>query len=73
MRIQSTSEIPYEVYVNPAIYDREMEELFQGPVWHFLGFESALTQEHNYFTTEIAGLPIVVVQDHGTIRAFVNR
>ena len=73
MRIQSTSEIPYEVYVNPAIYDREMQELFQGPVWHFLGFESALTQEHNYFTTEIAGLPIVVVQDHGTIRAFVNR
>ncbi|MGA1206854.1 MAG: aromatic ring-hydroxylating oxygenase subunit alpha [Litorivicinaceae bacterium] len=73
MRIQSTAEIPYEAYVSQAIYDREMEALFQGPVWHFLGFESALLGDQNYLTTEIAGLPIVVVNDHGVIRAFVNR
>lgn len=73
MRIQSTSEIPYEVYASQAVYDREMESLFQGPVWHFLGFESALLGDQNYLTTEIAGLPIVVVNDRGVVRAFVNR
>lgn len=73
MRIQSTSEIPYEAYVSQAVFDREMEALFQGPVWHFLGVETALTGASNYLTTEIAGIPIVAVNDHGVIRAFVNR
>ena len=32
-----TERVPYQVFLDPAIYEREQERLFRGPIWTYVG------------------------------------
>lgn len=52
------------LYCDPAIFDLERERIF-GRAWIYVGHESQIRHEGDYFCTEIAKRPIVVVRGAG--------
>ncbi len=66
--------IPFSVYTDPAIFEREMERVFCGKGWAYVGLEAEIPQPGDFKTTLIGNRPIVVTRDQsGEIRAFPNR
>lgn len=71
---EGESRIPYQVYADQEIYKREMESIFRGSTWNYLGLEVEIPNHGDYKTTYIGDTPVVVTRDtDGSIRAFVNR
>jgi len=59
-------------YLDPAIFEREMHEVFPRS-WVFVGDTSSLRSPGDYVTETVGSIPIVVVVDKdATLRAFVN-
>ncbi len=60
------------IFDDPAIFDLEMKRIFEGG-WVFLGLASQAPNPHDFFTTTIGRVPILVSRDGGgTLAAFVN-
>ena len=51
------------LYTDPAIFDLEMERIFGGPAWVYLGHESQIKQPGDYFATRLGRKPVVMVRD----------
>ena len=61
------------VYVDPALFDLEMERVF-GRAWLVLGHESQVKAPGDYFTTRMGREPVVVIRkDDREIAVLVNR
>ena len=68
------SNVPYRVYTDPDIYNREQQAIFRGPTWHFLCLDIEIPNPGDYKTTQIGDTPIIVIRDErGEINALVNR
>jgi anthranilate 1,2-dioxygenase large subunit len=68
------SRIPFHLYHDPSIYTQEMEKIFRGPVWNFLGLEAEIPQAGDFRTTVLGDTPVVMTRENdGTVHAFVNR
>ena len=64
--------ISRRIFVDQDIYDMELERIF-AKSWLYLGHESQLKQEGDYFTTYMAEDPVIVTRDSsGKIKAFLN-
>ena len=71
---EGESRVPFRVFSDPDLYALEQRRLFHGPVWHFLCLEIDIPNPCDYRTTWVGDSPIIVARDeHGTIRAMVNR
>jgi anthranilate 1,2-dioxygenase large subunit len=71
---EDTMRVPYQVYVDPDLYEREQQRLFQGPTWNFLVLEAEIPNAGDYKATFVGDAPIVVVRkSDGAISAVVNR
>ena len=67
------SRVPYAVFLDEDVYEREQELVFQGPVWLFLGLHAQLPNPGDYITTYAGDCPIVVSRaEDGSVHAFVN-
>ncbi|WP_126651974.1 aromatic ring-hydroxylating oxygenase subunit alpha [Chryseobacterium aureum] len=60
-----------EHYYRNDVLEKEHELLFQ-QTWCFIGFKSFLKEENDFITQDIGGIPIVVQNCRGTIKAFKN-
>jgi benzoate/toluate 1,2-dioxygenase alpha subunit len=59
-------------FTDAAIFDLEMRHIFEGG-WVFLGMASQVPNPHDYLTTTVGRVPIVVMRDgEGKLDAFVN-
>ena len=68
------SRVPYSVYVDPDVYQREQERIFKGPLWSYLGLEAELPETGSFITSSIGETGVIVTRNKdGEIRAFVNR
>jgi anthranilate 1,2-dioxygenase large subunit len=66
--------IPYWVYTDQEVFDREMELLFWGKNWSFVGFSSEIPQVGDYKRTWVGTRQVVVARDKdGSARVFENR
>lgn len=71
---QADTRVPYQVFVDPAIYEREQERIFRGPVWNYVGLEAELPEPGDFKASFIGDTPIVVTRGKdGRLHAFVNR
>ena len=60
------------IFDDPAVFELEMRRIFEGG-WVFLGLASQAPNPHDFFTTTISRVPILVTRDNaGLLRAFVN-
>ena len=66
--------IPYAVYRDPALFDREQERIFRGETWSYLLLEAEIPNPGDFRTTYVGNSPVIVNRDEeGAIHAFVNR
>lgn len=71
---EGVSRVPYQVYTDPDIYKREMDNIFRGSTWNYLGLEVEIPNKGDYKTTFVGDTPVVVTRDgDGSVYAFVNR
>ncbi len=71
---EGVSRVPYRVYADPAIHDREQQRIFRGPAWHFLGLEDEVPEACDYKTVHVGDTPVILARDeHGRLNAMVNR
>lgn len=58
-------------YLSEEIFSREQEKIFR-KVWLFAGLKTLLPENNNFITRRIAGIPVVIQNFHGQLRAFEN-
>ena len=58
-------------YLDQEIFDREERKIFR-KVWLFAGLKMLLTKHNAFITRKIAGIPVVIQNFHGELRAFEN-
>jgi choline monooxygenase len=62
---------PAEFYIDPARLRKEYDRVFARS-WQLVGHIGQLAKPGDYFTATVAGEPLVLVNDGGTIRGFFN-
>ncbi|MDB5684827.1 MAG: ribosomal subunit interface protein [Sphingomonas bacterium] len=60
------------IFDDPAVFEMEMRHIFESG-WVFVGLASQAPAPHDFFTTNIGRVPIVVMRDgQGALSGFVN-
>jgi anthranilate 1,2-dioxygenase large subunit/terephthalate 1,2-dioxygenase oxygenase component alpha subunit len=68
------TQVPFQVYQDPALLEQEQRKLFEGPVWNFLCLETDIQNPGDWRTTFVGRMPVVVVRtETGAIAGFENR
>lgn len=60
-----------EYYLSQAVFERERRKIFR-KVWLFAGLKTLLGKNNAFITRTIAGIPVVIQNFRGEIRAFEN-
>ena len=67
------NEAPKWAVEDPAVFDLEIERIFEGPLWHVAGHVAELDSPGRFKTTTLGRTPLVLVHGaDGRIRAFHN-
>ncbi len=62
-----------DVYLSQELFDLEMERLWRD-TWIYVGHDSQVPSPGDYYTTEIARQPIILLRDEqGVVRVLMNR
>jgi anthranilate 1,2-dioxygenase large subunit len=68
------SRVPTWVYTDPEIFQREMDRLFYGAVWNYVGLECEVPAPGSYKRSWIGTRPLIVARDeNGAINVLENR
>ncbi len=66
--------IPYAWYHDEALYRLEIERIFEGETWSFLGLEAEVPEPGDFRRTFVGEAPVVYNRaGDGRVHAFVNR
>ncbi|NQV20943.1 MAG: Rieske 2Fe-2S domain-containing protein, partial [Rhodospirillales bacterium] len=66
--------IPDWIYTDRRIYDRELEKIFLGRHWNYIGLDCEVPEPGNYFRSYLGPLPVVVTRDMDRqVHVFENR
>jgi phenylpropionate dioxygenase-like ring-hydroxylating dioxygenase large terminal subunit len=63
--------MPPQAYIDQAWFERERDLLFK-PLWQFIGLKVMLEQHNSFITRTLFGIPIVIQNFRGELRAFEN-
>ena len=62
-----------DLYISEELFQLEQEHFFAN-TWNYLGHDSQVPKTGDFFTTELAGRPLLVVrQADGSVRVLMNR
>jgi len=68
------SRVPYKVFHSQAVYEREQQLIFRGPVWNFVALEAEIPNAGDYKSTFVGDTPVVVTRtEDGALAGWVNR
>ena len=68
------SRVPFTVFTDQDVFDREQDRVFHGPVWCYLALEAELPNPGDYITTFVGNTQVVVTHaEDGGFHAFINR
>jgi salicylate 5-hydroxylase large subunit len=66
--------VPHRLYSDPAIYARELERIFYGRHWNYVGLAAELPEPRSFRTTMIGERAVIVTRDRkGDIHVVENR
>jgi phenylpropionate dioxygenase-like ring-hydroxylating dioxygenase large terminal subunit len=70
----TASRIPFWVYRDPAIYASELENIFYGNCWHFLGFAAEIPNPGDFRQARIGEKRLLMIRtEDGGVNVVVNR
>ncbi|MCW5770261.1 MAG: Rieske 2Fe-2S domain-containing protein [Rhodospirillaceae bacterium] len=70
----ATTRVPYWVYRDPAVYAAELEKIFYGNCWHFVGFSAEIPAPGDFRRVRIGEKGILVLRGaDGGVNVLVNR
>ena len=68
------SKVPYWVYTDPEVYQREQDLIFAGPSWSYVALEVEVPNPGDFKRSTIGDKPVVVVRGRdGVISVLPNR
>jgi anthranilate 1,2-dioxygenase large subunit len=68
------SRVPYRLYHDAELYEREQQRIFRGPVWHYLGLDAEIPNPGDFRASWVGDTPVVFNRDdQDVVHAFVNR
>ncbi len=71
---QGLEAIPDWIYTSQAVYDREMERIFQGDTWNYVALECEIPNVGDYKRSYVGSIPVIVAHaEDGSINVFENR
>ena len=71
---QDFSRVPFHVFADQEVFDREQTNVFHGPVWCYLALEAELAQPGDYVNTFLGNTGVVVTRaEDGEIHGWINR
>ena len=59
----TVSRIPYWLYTDPEIYQRELERIFYGPHWSYVGLSAEVPAHGDFKETSIGERSVIMVRD----------
>ena len=66
--------VPYRVFTDREIYEREQREIFRGATWNFVALEVEIPNPGDFKSTFIGDTPVIVTRDgDGEINVVQNR
>ena len=69
----NSSRIPYGSYTDPALYSRELERIFYGKHWNYVGLECEIPNPGDFKTTFVGERAVILVRDKtGAINVVEN-
>ena len=69
----NTSRIPYWVYTDPAVYQQELERIWYGPHWVYVGLECEIPNSGDFKLSWVGERQVIMVRDAGGINVVENR
>jgi salicylate 5-hydroxylase large subunit len=68
------TQIPYALYTDAEVFEREMARIFCGESWAYVGLSVEIPQAGDFKTTLIGNRSVVLCRDKsGVVNGFVNR
>lgn len=68
------TQVPFRIYSDPDIFEREMQRIFCGDNWAYVGIEAEIPEPGDYLVTQIGHRSVVITRDqNGEIHGFANR
>jgi len=62
------------IYSDPDLYARELDVIFYGPTWSYVGLASEVPERGSFKRTFIGERPVIMTRDEdGKIQRLVNR
>ncbi|MEJ0069528.1 MAG: hypothetical protein WDO24_13245 [Pseudomonadota bacterium] len=57
------SRVPFWLYWDADLYRQELERIFQGPTWSYVGFEAEIPKPGDFRTSFVGDMPVIVNRD----------
>jgi salicylate 5-hydroxylase large subunit len=71
---EGSSRIPSKVYTDPDVYRRELDRIFYGPHWCYVGLEAEVPEPGNFKRTSIGERSVIMVRNRkGEVNVLENR
>jgi anthranilate 1,2-dioxygenase large subunit len=71
---QGLTSIPDWVYTSEDIYAREVERIFHGKTWNYVGLEAEIPNTGDFKRSYVGPTPVIVARNaDGTVHVFENR
>ena len=72
--VEGTHRVPYRVYTDSEIYRRELNLIFQGACWNYVGLDVEIPNPGDFKTTRIGESAVIVVRgSDDVIRVLQNK
>ena len=71
---EGLTQIPDWVYTDETIYQREVDRIFHGPTWNYVGFEAEVPNAGDFIRSNVGPTPVVLARaEDGSLNVFENR
>jgi anthranilate 1,2-dioxygenase large subunit len=68
------SRVPYRLYHDSDVYEREQQHIFRGRAWSYLALDCEIPNPGDFRATYVGDMPVIINRDKaGDVHAFVNR
>ena len=70
---EGPARVPFWVYSDAEVYQREQERIFGGPTWSYVALEAELPNPFDFIRATVGDKPVVVTRDgNGSVNVFAN-